>query len=120
CSRSMGKEMKEKTSPYFHELINHISKKWREKKGFGYPFRGRDFKELKEATRIFPEWQLMSLYDVFMMYTSEWVVNTGYSISGFLACLPWLVDDLNWKKKAREYEEKIAPIPKEIEEIIKK
>jgi hypothetical protein len=112
--------MKEKPSPYFHHLINHISKKWREKKGFGYPFQGRNFRDLKNATSSFMEWQLMSLYDVFIENESDWVRESGYSVGAFLACLPWLVDDKNWKMRAREYENKIAPLPKEIGDILKK
>lgn len=111
--------MKE-TSPYFKHLVDHISKRWREKKGFGYPFRGREFKELKLATNSFMEWQLMALFDVFIDSQKEWVRGTGYSIGGFLSSLVWLVDDPNWKYRAKEYEEKIAPIPKEIGDIIKK
>lgn len=112
--------MKEKTSPYFHPMIEHINFTWKRKKGHGYPFRGRDFKELKTMTRNFPEWQLMALFDVFMEHESEWVSESGHSINAFLACIPWLVDDATWKMRARGYEVKLAPIPKEIGDIVKK
>lgn len=71
-------------------------------------------------TRNFPEWQLMALWDVFINSDHNWVVESGYSINAFLSCIVWLVDDSMWKVKARDYEAKIAPIPKEISDIIKK
>lgn len=111
--------MKEKPSPYFQHMIEHINFTWKKKKGFGYPFRGRDFKELKTMTRNFPEWQMMALWDVYIKQDrNEWIEENGYSLSGFYACLPWLVDDANWKMHAKEYEEKIAPIDKEILKVI--
>ena len=113
--------MKEKPSPYFHHMIEHMNFSWKKKKGHGYPFRGRDFKELKNMTRTFPEWQMMSLWDVFMdTDTNEWINDNGHSIGAFFACLPWLVDDHNWRMRAKEYEKKIAPLPEGIEDIIKK
>ena len=113
--------MKEKTSPYFHHMIEHINFGWKKKKGMNYPFRPRDFKELKLMTGNYPEWYLMALFDVFIQTdNNEWINDNGHSIGAFLSCVPWLVDDPNWKMRAREYESKIAPLPKGIEEIIKK
>jgi hypothetical protein len=110
---------KQEKSPFWQKLIDHIFNRWKEKKGFGYPFRGRDFKELKTATRVFPEWQLMALYDVFIENTGEWVVKSGYSVQAFISCLPWLVDDKYWKIRARSYEEKMVPaLPAEILDLI--
>ena len=110
--------MKKETSPYFQFLISHINDSWKRKKGFGYPFRPREFKELKMMTHNFPEWQLMALFDVFIEDHSEWVAESGHSINAFLSCIVWLVDNDNWKMRAKEYEKKIAPLPKDIEKII--
>lgn len=111
---------KKPASPYWQALIDHIHNRWKAKKGFGYPFRGRDFKELKSATSAFAEWQLMALYDVFIENTGEWVVKSGYSVQAFISCLPWLVDDKYWKIRARSYEEKLCPpLPPEILEAMK-
>lgn len=112
--------MKEKTSPYFHHMIEHINWTWKKKKGFGYPFAGRNFKELKNMTRNYPEWYLMALWDIYIETdTNEYINETGHSIPVFLNCICWLVDTPNWKMRAREYEKKIAPLPKGIEEVIK-
>lgn len=110
--------MKKETSPYFQFLINHIHETWKNKKGFGYPFRGRDFKELKTATRNFQEWQLMSLWDVFIENDSEWVKKTGHSVNSFLSCLCWLVDDKYWKTNAKKYESKLLISIPELEKLL--
>lgn len=63
----------------------------------------------------------MALWDVFIENDhNEWIQENGYSLGAFYACLPWLVDDSTWKMRARQYEVKIAPLPKEIEEVIRK
>jgi hypothetical protein len=111
--------MKKDPSPYFQFLIDHIHSTWKKKKGFGYPFRGRDFKELKTATRNFQEWQLMALWDVFMESNDEWVSKTGYSVGAFLGSLVWLIDNKSWKQRAKIYQDRIAPLPIEISRIIK-
>lgn len=111
--------MKREPSPYWKEMISHINDSWKKQKGNGYPFLGKDFKNLKNMTEIYPEWQLMSLWDVFMEAKSDWFDEAGKSISIFLSCLPWLVDDKRWKSRAREYELKMAPIDEEVLKVIK-
>ncbi len=112
--------MKKETSPYFHSMVEHINFTWKKKKQSGYFFRGRDFKELKNLTRIYPEWQVMALWDVYLQQdNNEWINENGFSLNGFYACLPWLVDDPNWKYHAKEYEKKIVIIPKEIADVLK-
>ena len=108
-----------KTSPYFKILVEHINDKWKAKKGFSYPFHGKDFRYLKNYENSFQAWGLMSLFDVFMSSENDWVKKSGYSLNAFYSCLPWLVDDPGWKGRAREYENEIAPLPKEIADIIK-
>lgn len=113
--------MRKITHPYWQPLIDHIYTGWmRKKNGLQYPFRAAEMKQLKLATRNYPEWQLMALWDEFINSENDWIKKTGYSINGFLGCIVWLVDAPGWKARAREYEEKIAPLPKEISEIIRK
>ena len=112
--------MKKETSPHWQSMIGHINQTWKAKKGFGYPFRGREFKDLKTMTNNFKEWQLMALWDVFMGNNSEWVTESGYSINAFLSCLCWLIDDKDWKYRAQKYEERLCPkLDQDIDMVLK-
>lgn len=111
---------KKQPSPYFQTLVDHINDTWKAKKGFGYPFQGKEFRGLKSAARNFKEWGLMAMWDAFLKSDSEWIKTTGYSISAFLGSLVWLVDDKEWKHKAKEYEKKMVPeYPKDILSLLK-
>lgn len=112
---------KKKTSPYFSKLIEHIDQSWMKKKGMHYPFSGRDFKDLKSFCRSFQEWGVMALWNVFMASSSDWVRKSGYSISAFVKCLPWLVDDSAWKNEAKRFEkEMLIKIPTELQTHVDK
>ncbi len=112
-------DKKEKT-PHFKKVVAHIHNSWIALKGFGYPFVGRDFKDLKNMCRIFQPWGVCALWDTFVASESEWIKNkSGYSISSFCRCLPWLVDDPNWKKKAKDYEmSMVGDYPQEIMDLL--
>lgn len=110
---------KKQPSPYFQTLVDHINDTWKAKKGFGYPFQGKDFKALKNASRNFQEWGVMALWDVFMTEDSEFVKKSGYSLGAFFVCLPSLVDDKGWKSKAQGYESRICgKFPKDVNQVI--
>lgn len=111
--------MKKEKSPFFKDLMFHISKRWHEKKGMGYPFMPWELSALKRATCYFPEWQLMALYDNFIESESDWVKNkSGYTIPSFLHCLNWLVDTPEWRDKSKRYAWKIAPIDPKILKVM--
>ena len=112
--------MKKTTSPYFQTMIDDIDLSWFKLKGVHYPFRGRDFKELKKAANNFQEWGLCALWDCFMESDREWVVESGFSVSAFLSCLVWLVDNRTWKSRAEVYRKNMEePISEEMPDILK-
>lgn len=102
------KGKKKKTSPYFKKLVDHINCSWLVRKKYAYPFSGRDFRDLKNMCRIFQEWGVMALWDEFVNSDNDWVRKSGYSISAFLKCVPWLVDLKGWKERASKYEIEVA------------
>lgn len=108
-----------KTSPYFLKMIDHIDQSWMRIKSMHYPFSGRDFKDLKAFTRNFQEWGIMALWDVFMRSNSDWVRKSGYSVSAFIKCLPWLVDDPGWKAQSQKYMNLMSvPMPDQLGELL--
>ena len=110
---------KQKASPYFPKLVEHIDASWMKMKGMHYPFAGRDFSDLKGFCRSFQEWGLMALWDAFVASDSDWVRKSGYSINAFVKCLPWLVDDRGWKAAAKRYESEMAePLSTELFTVV--
>lgn len=102
--------MPKKPIEHWQILIDHINDTWVTKKrvDFGYPFIGRDFRDLAGFVRNFKIWGLMSLWDNYLDSNNEWVRDKGYSINVFCSCLVWLVDIPGWKARARQYEDKIV------------
>ncbi len=101
----------------WQDLITHIDKKFKEVRGFGYPFTGRDFKDLKDMVRHFEVWGVMALWDVYMSMDSEYIKKQGYAIYNFCRSIPWLTDK-DWKSRAQKYEKELCPpIKKEIQEL---
>ncbi len=89
------------------------------RKDMHYPFSGRDFRDLKNFARTFRPWGVMALWDCFMVSDSEFVKKSGYSIGAFIKCLPWLVDDKGWKKRAVEYEAgMVEPLPDDLFAVV--
>ncbi len=117
--------MKKEKQPLEHwvAMISHIDSTWRNMKKveFGYPFQGRDFRDLRHFAKVFKPWGVMSLWDAFLASDGEWVKRSGYSIGAFISCLPWLVDIPGWKDSAAKYEKKIlGNMPPNIQEILEK
>lgn len=100
-------------------LVAHVNDTWKKRKGYGYPFEGKDFKILKKHVRNFGEHGLMGLWDAFMDSDSPWVKGTGYSIVAFSSCLPWLVDNPNWKMRASAYERTMFQVPDIVQEAMR-
>ncbi len=90
----------------FKNLVDHIDVTWRKKKGsqIGYPFRGQDFQALKAFCRHYRAWGLAALWDNFVTVENDWIKKSGYSLTAFFGCLPWLVD-LPWKERANKYQD---------------
>lgn len=119
----MPKERRKKdrrTSPYFRTMVDHIDSSWMKIKGFHYPFNGKDFSDLKHFCASFQEWGVMALWDAFVNSDNDWVKKSGFSLSAFFRCLPWLVDVPGWKEKAATYEKTILPmVSEEITDLFK-
>jgi hypothetical protein len=101
--------MRRKTapSPFWQSLIDHINDTWKLKKGFGYPFTGRDMRDLKGMERIFGIHGTMALWDVYIAIDAPFVKKGGWNIGFFCRSIPWLTDDKGWKFEALKYEEKL-------------
>ena len=91
-------------------LIGHISKTWQEKKHgeFGYPFSGRDFKDLKALASIYGISGTQALWDTFLELKNDFNEKTGYSIYHFQRELPYLLDNPFWRSKRDKYEAKLT------------
>lgn len=115
---TMNEDQKAK---YWKPMVDHIFNTWKEKKGFGYMFTGRDFRDLKNAVRIYDEWGVMSLWDIYLEQNhNEVIQKSGFSLSMFFRCLCWLVDNPRWKALAKRYEKEMCPPPDQwMEEAIK-
>ncbi len=112
--------MRKKSANVFHKVIDHINQSWLIRKKYAYPFGGRDIRELKNLSRIFKEWGVMALWDVFVASDNDWVRKSGFSIGAFVKCIPWLVDDGGWKVQASKYElELVGGCPREIVDLFK-
>lgn len=112
------KKTKTRKSPFFKSLVDHIDQSWVKARGYHYPFSDHDMKNLANLSRIFQEWGVMALWDVFLASEGEWVKKSGFSLSAFSKCVPWLVDNPTWKAQASSYEAKIAPpIPEPIRDL---
>lgn len=109
--------MKKDKSEFWKQMIDHIDSTWKKKKGseLGYPFTGKDLKDLKSFTRTFQEWGIMALWDVYLNRENEFNRKTGYSLFQFLRQLPSLVDDRGWKAHAKVYEKQLgATLPEKL------
>lgn len=103
-------------------MIDHINETWKKAKraDYGYPFTGRDFKQLRGFVEIFQSWGIMALWDCYLVAaeSNDFLKSRGYSVELFVSSLPWLTDKA-WKGVAAGYEKQIAPaIPKEIETLL--
>lgn len=94
-----------KKDPTWHILIDHISETWKIKKRaeVGYPFTGRDFRDLKVLGHVYTNYGVMALWDVFMGLENDFNAKTGYSLWQFQRQLPFLTDDVGWRHRRDKY-----------------
>lgn len=103
-------------------MVNHIFLTWQAKKkvDFGYPFAGKDFRDLRNAARQFKAWGVKALWDEYLICADEYVVKSGYSVGLFCRCLVWLVDRPHWKGRAKKYEEELmGPVVEDVIKLLK-
>lgn len=91
-------------------MICHISEKWKKQKKceFGYPFTGKDFKDLKALASIYGVSGVQALWDTYLELKNDFNAKTGYSIYHFQRELPWLLDDPFWRSKRDRYESNLT------------
>ena len=108
--RKPKKEKREKR-PEFKTMVDHIDLTWRKakKSDTGYPFHGRDFKDLKHFVGYYQEWGMMALWDIWIETATPWAKSTGLSLGAFFKSLPGLVDRKDWKIRAAAHEAKMMP-----------
>lgn len=103
------------------ELVEHVNETWKQKRqvDYGYPFTGKDFKDLGHCARLYMVWGVMSLWDLYLEQADDYVKKRGFDIYTFTRQLPRLLDQ-NWKPLARQYEEVLLPdIPPEVVALLK-
>lgn len=107
--------------PYWQELIDHINETWRIKKksDHGYPFTGKDFKDLGHYARFYQVWGMMSLWDLYLETADDYTLKRGLDIYTFTRQLPRLLD-MGWKPMANRYADAIQPdLPPEFADLLK-
>jgi len=115
---------KKKTLPkieYWQELVDHVNETWKVKRrvDYGYPFTGKDFKDLAHYARVYMIWGMMALWDMYLEQADEYTLKRGLDVYTFTRQLPRLLDQ-NWKNLARQYEDALLPdIAPEVLTLIK-
>ncbi len=110
----------DETTPFWKDLVAHIDNTWKKKKGVGFYFRGKMFRELKELARIYTPFGVMALWDLYLSDTSDdFVKAAGHSFEMFCSKIPKLLD-MSWKGAMRKYETQfLGDYPKIIDDIAK-
>jgi len=86
---------------------------------YGYPFTGKDFKDLAHYARVYMIWGMMALWDMYLEQADEYTLKRGLDVYTFTRQLPRLLDQ-NWKNLARQYEDALLPdIAPEVLTLIK-
>lgn len=118
-TKMVQKVKKEKPpTPFFKEMVEHIDKTWKKKKGVPFYFRPHYFRELKELARIYTPFGVMSLWDLYLIETDEFARKAGWSFEMFLSKIPKLLDIACWKTWRNEYEKKFCgDMPDFVEEL---
>jgi len=86
-------------------VVDHINDTWKKRKRseYGYPFVGRDLKDLRHFCLVYHQWGIMALWDCYLAGADDWTVKHGFSLAEFYRQLPRLVDQ-PWKQRAAMYE----------------
>lgn len=115
--KSSNEEVEDPT-PFWKDIVAHIDNTWKKKKGVGFYFRGKYFRELKELARIYTPFGVMALWDLYLSDTNDdFVKAAGHSFEMFCNKIPKLLD-MGWKGAAKRYEiQFIGAYPKVIEEV---
>jgi len=108
----------DETTPFWKDLMAHIDNTWKKKKGVGFYFRAKYFREMKELCRIYTPFGVMALWDLYLSDTSDdFVKAAGHSFEMFCNKIPKLLD-MSWKGAMRKYETQfLGAYPKIIEDI---
>ena len=86
-------------------LIDHIKRKWEHKKRPNGKFNPtvKDFAQLRSKAMVYDTFELMALYDEFIVMPDDFYSKQGYSITCFCGAIDFLVDRPGWKAKAEKY-----------------
>jgi hypothetical protein len=107
---SKKKGQKENDAPdFFQNLKQHVADEWQKKKNAPYTFRPTEDGLLKALCNAHTVWGTMALWDVYLESKDDFARRNGYNITEFFRQVPRLVDDPDWKKRAREHEKKLYP-----------
>lgn len=103
------KKLPENVIAHWKNMVDHIDKSWKSKKGMGYPWRGMDFKELRPLANRCEAWGVMALWDLYMEGWSYWSKKTGYMIVGFMRDIGILLDNPGFKGLSKKYHDSLEP-----------
>lgn len=86
-------------------LVDHIKRKWEYKKRPNGRFAptGQDFEHLRKRALVYDAFELMALYDEFIVTADEFYAKNGYAVWVFCKAVDALVDKAGWKAKADAY-----------------
>lgn len=105
--------------PFWKELVDHIDKRWLEKKKTKFYWDPKFWKSLKNVARTYQPWGVMALWDLYIASDDDFVRKSGYAFPVFLASIPRLVDDPVWKRSASRYELQLnGPIQEGLKEVL--
>lgn len=110
CGRKKRQSAKHKsgTPGGFHDTVGHILKTFETRKGAKYPFTEIDGRAIKRLLLIYGPYAVKALWDAFLDLHDEWRQKTGHTLFEFQRAIPALLDNSDWKSRARKYEGEVA------------
>lgn len=96
---------KREAAPHWQLLIDHIKRKWEYKKRpYGkFAPTGQDMNLLRARASVYTVFDLMGLYDDFIVTDDPFWSKQGHSITMFCKAIDALLDKTGWKARSEKY-----------------
>lgn len=121
-SKTSKKKTEKRPIEHWALLVDHIKRKWEYKKRPYGKFMptDKDFGQLRKKALVYDAFELMALYDDFIVTDDPFWSKNGYAIWVFCSAIDFLVDKTGWKDRAKRYRfEKLKPVTQEEKENVK-
>lgn len=106
-------------APFWKPMIEHLDVTWSlKKRGTKYPWSGKDMAHLKRISRLYNEWGVMALWDVYLATDDDWARKNGFNVVEFVRQIPRLVDGIAWKNRAADHEKRLIESQVKTEPVI--